>query len=77
MGFPGVANCLELARGGSRCGGTKDLARYVTFSRCICVTRSSKFKGCDFFLDESQFLNCVYFMLMFVSFEQCLYVIRL
>ncbi|KAJ0726783.1 hypothetical protein HanPI659440_Chr12g0474291 [Helianthus annuus] len=41
------------------------------FSRCLRVTRLSKFKGCDFFLDESQFLNCVYFMLMFVSSEQC------
>ncbi|KAJ0668286.1 hypothetical protein HanPI659440_Chr17g0687431 [Helianthus annuus] len=57
--------------------GTKDLARYVTFSRCIRVMRSSKFRGCDFYLDESQSLNCVYFMLMFVSFKQCFYVFRL
>ncbi|KAF5759732.1 hypothetical protein HanXRQr2_Chr16g0744871 [Helianthus annuus] len=33
--------------------------------------RSSKFKGWDLFLDESQFLNYVYFMSMFVSFKQC------
>uniref|UniRef100_A0A251VGZ7 Uncharacterized protein n=1 Tax=Helianthus annuus TaxID=4232 RepID=A0A251VGZ7_HELAN len=47
------------------------LARYATFSRCIRVMRSFKFRGCDFYLDESQSLNCVYFMLMFVSFKQC------
>ncbi|MFS7983408.1 hypothetical protein Hanom_Chr11g00974161 [Helianthus anomalus] len=47
--------------------GIKDLARYVMFSRCIWVPRSSRFRECDFFLDESQFLNCVFIMLMFVS----------
>ncbi|KAJ0588308.1 hypothetical protein HanIR_Chr04g0173091 [Helianthus annuus] len=57
--------------------GTKDLARYATLSRCIRVSRSSKFRGCDFYLDESQSLNCVYFMLVFVSFKQCFCVIRL
>ncbi|MFS7987431.1 hypothetical protein Hanom_Chr11g01022601 [Helianthus anomalus] len=33
--------------------GIKDLARYATFSRCVRVMRSSKFRGCGFYLDES------------------------
>ncbi|KAF5813158.1 hypothetical protein HanXRQr2_Chr03g0094951 [Helianthus annuus] len=36
----------------------KDLARYGTFSRCTSY-EVIQVKGCDFFLDESQFLNCV------------------
>ncbi|KAJ0480649.1 hypothetical protein HanIR_Chr13g0634071 [Helianthus annuus] len=48
----------------------KDLARYVVFSRCIWVPRSSRFRKCDFFLDESQILNCVSFMWLFMSFKQ-------
>uniref|UniRef100_A0A251SGA4 Uncharacterized protein n=1 Tax=Helianthus annuus TaxID=4232 RepID=A0A251SGA4_HELAN len=57
--------------------GTKDLARYATLSRCIRVMRSSKFRECGFYLDESQSLNCVYFMLVFVSYEQCFYFVVL
>ncbi|KAJ0602676.1 hypothetical protein HanIR_Chr03g0142371 [Helianthus annuus] len=55
----------------------KDLARYVVFSCCIWVPRSSWFRICDSFLDKSQILNCVLFMLMFMSFKQYLcYVVR-
>uniref|UniRef100_A0A251S9J8 Uncharacterized protein n=1 Tax=Helianthus annuus TaxID=4232 RepID=A0A251S9J8_HELAN len=53
------------------------LARYATFSRCIRVMRSSKFRGCGFYLDESQSLNGVSFKFVVVSFKQCFYVIRL
>ena len=57
--------------------GIKDLARYATFSRCVRVMRSSKFRGCGFYLDESQFLNYVCFMFVVMSSEQCFYIIRL
>ncbi|MFS7899723.1 hypothetical protein Hanom_Chr00s075044g01790741 [Helianthus anomalus] len=50
--------------------GTKDLARYATFSRCVRVMGSSKFRGCGSYLDESQFLNYVYLKFMVVSFKQ-------
>ncbi|KAJ0588472.1 hypothetical protein HanIR_Chr04g0175051 [Helianthus annuus] len=53
------------------------LARYATFSHCIRVSRSSKFRGCDFYLDESQSLNCVYFMLVLCLSNNVFYVIRL
>ncbi|KAJ0878642.1 hypothetical protein HanRHA438_Chr10g0442101 [Helianthus annuus] len=45
--------------------------------RCVRVTGSSSFRDCDFYLDESQVLNGVYFKFMVVSFKQCFYVIRL
>ncbi|KAF5777840.1 hypothetical protein HanXRQr2_Chr12g0540391 [Helianthus annuus] len=57
--------------------GIKDLARYATFSRCVRVMGSSKFRGCGFYLDESQFLNCVYFMFVVMSSEQCFYIVML
>ncbi|KAM0027565.1 hypothetical protein Hdeb2414_s0019g00541731 [Helianthus debilis subsp. tardiflorus] len=47
--------------------GTKDLARHATFSRCVRVMGSSKFRSCGFYLDESQFLNYVYFIFVVVS----------
>ena len=47
--------------------GTKDLARYATFPRCVRVMGSSSFRDCDFYLDESQVLNGVYFKVVVVS----------
>ncbi|KAJ0547997.1 hypothetical protein HanRHA438_Chr08g0363061 [Helianthus annuus] len=37
--------------------------------------RSSKFRGCGFYLDESQFLNYVCFMFVVMSSEQCFYLL--
>ncbi|MFS7911871.1 hypothetical protein Hanom_Chr02g00123191 [Helianthus anomalus] len=55
----------------------RNLARYATFSRCVRVMGSSKFRGCGFYLDESQSLNCVRFMVMVKSYEQCFYFVML
>ncbi|KAJ0844973.1 hypothetical protein HanRHA438_Chr15g0708371 [Helianthus annuus] len=46
--------------------------------RCVRVTGSSSFRDCDFYLDESQVLNCVLFYVVISvacvnTLKQCCY----
>ncbi|KAF5771884.1 hypothetical protein HanXRQr2_Chr13g0570131 [Helianthus annuus] len=51
---------------------------YVMSSSCVGEMMSSEFRDCDFCLDESQVLNCVFnSCLMVVSYEQDFYYVIL
>ncbi|MFS7939980.1 hypothetical protein Hanom_Chr05g00458281 [Helianthus anomalus] len=50
---------------------------YAMSSCCVGEVMSSKFRDCDFCLDESQVLNCVYFMFVVLSYEQGFYYVVL